>query len=131
MLVLYNDFKIFLRFFMTDTPKCIKCNSEYTYENGAFFVCSECGYEWSSQSLNEVAVEDSCVKDAYGNILKDGDSVTIIKDIKVKGSATALKVGVKVKNIRIVDEVNGHNIEAKVPGFGTMMLKSEIVKKSN
>lgn len=114
---------------MTDIPKCIQCNSEYTYENGALFVCSECGYEWSSQILNESDSEDRIVKDAYGNVLNDGDSVSIIKDIKVKGSATALKVGVKVKNIRVVDEVNGHNIEAKVPGFGTMMLKSEIVKK--
>ena len=118
---------------MTEIPKCVKCNSEYTYENDGCFICSECGCEWPCQgstSTEEKAAEVN-VKDAHGNILKDGDSVTIIKDIKVKGSANALKVGVKVKNIRIVDEVNGHNIEAKVPGFGTMMLKSEIVKKSN
>lgn len=116
---------------MTDVPKCVKCNSEYTYENEGHFICSECGFEWPCPNLNEEKAVETFVKDAYGNILNNGDSVTIIKDIKVKGSATALKVGVKVKNIRIVEEVNGHNIEAKVPGFGTMMLKSEIVKKSN
>jgi protein PhnA len=116
---------------MTGLPKCIKCGSELTYENGAFYVCPECGHEWVMRAEQEDEAVSSVVKDAHGNILQDGDSVTIIKDIKVKGSSTALKVGVKVKNIRLVAEVNGHNIEAKVPGFGVMMLKSEIVKKSN
>ncbi len=116
---------------MTSLPKCPKCSSELTYEDGALYICPECGYEWAIDAEKEAAPVESVVKDAYGNILHDGDSVTIIKDIKVKGSPSALKVGVKVKNIRIVDEVNGHNIEAKVPGFGVMMLKSEIVKKSN
>lgn len=116
---------------MTNLPKCTKCGSEYTYENGALYVCPECGHEWAIHAEEENKTVESVVKDAYGNILHDGDSVTIIKDIKVKGSSSALKVGVKVKNIRLVDEVNGHNIEAKVPGFGVMMLKSEIVKKSN
>ncbi len=118
---------------MTDLPKCTKCGSAYTYENGAFYVCPECGNEWTAdvEKKSEGETEQSVVKDAYGNILQDGDTVTIIKDIKVKGSSSALKVGVKVKNIRLVDEVNGHNIEAKVPGFGQMMLKSEIVKKSS
>lgn len=116
---------------MTDLPKCTKCGSAYTYENDSMYVCPECGYEWAIQEEKKSEAEQPVVKDAHGNILQDGDSVTIIKDIKVKGSSTALKVGVKVKNIRLVDEVNGHNIEAKVPGFGQMMLKSEIVKKSN
>ena len=116
---------------MIDLPKCAKCGSEHTYENGVLYVCPECGHEWAIHAEKEDTISEPVVKDAYGNILQDGDSVTIIKDIKVKGSSSALKVGVKVKNIRLVDEVNGHNIEAKVPGFGTMMLKSEVVKKSN
>ena len=116
---------------MTDLPKCTKCGSAYTYENGSLYVCPECGHEWTIHDQKKEQTEPSVVKDAHGNILQDGDTVTIIKDIKVKGSTSALKVGVKVKNIRLVDEVNGHNIEAKVPGFGAMLLKSEIVKKSN
>lgn len=114
---------------MTDLPKCTKCGSEYTYEDGFLYICPECGYEWAIHEEKKEEAGASVVKDAYGNILQDGDTVTIIKDIKVKGSSSSLKVGVKVKNIRLVDEVNGHNIEAKVPDFGQMMLKSEIVKK--
>jgi protein PhnA len=116
---------------MLDLPKCAKCGSKYTYEDGLLYICPECGYEWTIHDKEEDVTLESVVKDAHGNILQDGDSVTIIKDIKVKGSSSALKVGVKVKNIHLVDEVNGHNIEAKVPGFGMMMLKSEIVKKNN
>jgi protein PhnA len=116
---------------MTDLPKCIKCGSLYTYENGPLYVCPECGHEWAVQEEKKSEIEQPVVKDAYGNILQDGDSVTIIKNIKIKGSSSDLKAGVKVKNIRLVEEVNGHNIEAKVPGFGQMMLKSEIVKKSS
>lgn len=115
---------------MSDLPKCVKCGSAYTYEDGVMYICPECSYEWPVHAEENETVQ-SVVKDAYGNVLQDGDHVTIIKDIKVKGISSALKVGVKVKNIRLVDEVNGHNIEAKVPGFGVMMLKSEIVKKSN
>ncbi len=115
---------------MDSLPNCSKCGSTYTYENGSLYVCPECGHEWSIEEEKQNEPAQSVVKDAYGNILQDGDTVTIIKDIKVKGASSALKVGVKVKNIRLVDEVNGHNIEAKVPGFGQMMLKSEIVKKS-
>lgn len=116
---------------MSDLPKCPKCDSSLTYEDGVLYICPECGHEWAIHSDKESETAPSVVKDAYGNILQDGDSVTIIKDIKVKGASSALKAGLKVKNIRLVDEVNGHNIEAKIPGFGTMMLKSEIVKKSN
>lgn len=114
---------------MTDLPKCPHCGSEYTYENGTLYVCPECAHEWPIDVSNELIRAQ--VRDAHGNILQDGDSVTIIKDIQVKGSSSALKVGVKVKNIRLIEEVNGHNIEAKVPGFGVMLLKSEIVKKSS
>lgn len=115
---------------MTDLPKCAKCGSEFTYKDGVLYICPECGYEWTIQAGGEGEIEQAVVKDAHGNILVDGDTVTIIKDVKVKGSSSALKAGVKVKNIRLVDEVDGHNLEAKVPGFGTMMLKSQIVKKS-
>lgn len=116
---------------MADLPKCPKCGSAFTYENDSLFVCPDCGHEWTlpDEKINDTG--QSVVRDANGNILQDGDTVTIIKDIKVKGASSVLKVGVKVKNIRLVDEVNGHNIEAKVPGFGQMMLKSEIVKKSS
>lgn len=116
---------------MTGLPNCMKCGSSYTYEDGSLYVCPECGHEWSAHDEKKDDAKQVVVKDAYGNILQEGDAVTIIKDVKIKGSSTALKVGVKVKNIRLVPEVNGHNIEAKVPGFGQMMLKSEIVKKSS
>jgi protein PhnA len=116
---------------MTDLPKCTKCGSTYTYEDGTLYICPECGHEWTTHNEEKNEAIQPAVKDAHGNILQDGDSVTIIKDIKVKGASLALKVGVKVKSIRLVDDVNGHNIEAKVPGFGMMMLKSEIVKKNN
>jgi len=116
---------------MENLPKCAKCGSEYTYEDRNLYICPECSYEWPINPEPETAKADVAVKDAHGNILSDGDSVTIIKDIKVKGSSSVIKVGLKVKNIRLVEAVDGHNIDAKVPGFGPMMLKSEFVKKSN
>jgi protein PhnA len=119
---------------MKDLPNCVKCGSKYTYQDGNLYICPECAYEWTEDldvKEEKSEPEETVVKDAYGNVLKDGDSVTIIQDIKVKGSSSVIKVGVKVKDIRIVDEVNGHNIDAKVPGFGAMMLKSKIVKKCN
>lgn len=116
---------------MTDLPKCTKCGSEYTYEDGTLYICPECGHEWTIRSEVANEASPSIVRDAHGNILQNGDSVTVIKDLKVKGASSALKVGIKVKNIRIVDEVDGHNIEAKVPSFGILMLKSKFVKKSN
>lgn len=108
-------------------PGCPICNCEYTYEMGALLVCPECAHEWQPEAA-EVEVE-RIVKDSSGNVLVDGDSVTIVKDLKVKGSSTAVKVGTKVKNIRIISPVDGHDIEAKVDGFGSMYLKSSIVKK--
>jgi protein PhnA len=116
---------------MKEIPNCAKCGCEFTYENGGMYVCPECGHEWVENAASENGEEEVVVKDAHGNVLHDGDSVTIIKDIKVKGSSSVIKIGVKVKGIRLVKEVNGHNIDAKVPGFGPMMLKSEVVKKSN
>lgn len=110
---------------MEQLPNCPKCNSEYTYEDGNLIVCPECSYEWNP---NEESEEDSnVVKDANGNILQDGDTVTVIKDLKIKGSSLVVKVGTKVKNIRLTD--GDHNIDCKIDGIGAMGLKSEFVKK--
>ncbi|CAG7839063.1 hypothetical protein CLOHAE12215_00449 [Clostridium haemolyticum] len=113
---------------MSNLPNCPKCNSEYTYEDGNLFVCPECAYEWNLELQNESNEDENVVKDSNGNILKDGDSVTIIKDLKIKGYSNALKKGTKVKNIRLVD--GDHNIDCKIDGFGAMLLKSEFVKKA-
>lgn len=107
-------------------PNCPKCNSEYTYEDGALLICPECAYEWSLESENETEAA-ATVKDANGNILQDGDSVSVIKDLKVKGSSLVVKIGTKVKNIRLVE--GDHNIDCKIDGIGAMKLKSEFVKK--
>lgn len=113
---------------MNNLPKCPKCNAEYTYKEGIFFVCPSCAYEWSNDANNDIAiVEDRIYKDANGNVLHDGDSVTVIKDLKVKGSSLVVKVGTKVKNIRLVDAA--HDIDCKIDGIGPMKLKSEFVKK--
>lgn len=106
-------------------PNCPKCNSEYTYLDGDLYVCPECAYEWSGEE--QVVENELIVKDANGNILADGDTVTVIKDLKVKGSSSTLKIGTKVKNIRLVE--GDHNIDCKIDGFGAMKLKSEFVKK--
>lgn len=110
---------------MSNLPNCPKCNSEYTYEDGNFLVCPECAHEWSLET--ESTENEKVYKDANGNILQDGDSVTVIKDLKVKGSSTVVKIGTKVKSIRLVDE--DHDIDCKIDGFGAMKLKSEFVKK--
>lgn len=112
---------------MFKLPNCPKCNSEYTYEDGNMFVCPECAHEWNESSDNGINEDILVVKDANGNILNDGDSVTVIKDLKVKGASSALKKGTKVKNIRLVE--GDHNIDCKIDGFGAMQLKSEFVKK--
>ena len=108
-------------------PNCPKCNSEYTYENEGLFVCPECGHEWTLELETENSEDKKIIKDANGNILKDGDSITVIKDLKVKGSSLVVKIGTKVKNIRLVD--GDHDIDCKIDGFGAMSLKSEFVKK--
>ena len=113
---------------MNELPSCPQCQSEYTYEMGSLLVCPECAHEWT-QEAEEVETE-KVIKDAVGNVLQDGDTVTIIKDLKVKGSSTAIKVGTKVRNIRLVNGPDGHDIDAKVDGFGPMNLKSSIVKKA-
>lgn len=107
-------------------PNCPKCNSEYTYQDGELFVCPECAHEWT-MGEEPVEADSLVVKDANGNILADGDTVSVIKDLKVKGSSSTLKIGTKVKNIRLVE--GDHNIDCKIDGFGAMKLKSEFVKK--
>lgn len=111
---------------MNTLPKCPKCNSEYTYQDGELFICPECAHEWT-EDASEIAVTEITFKDANGNMLQDGDSVTVIKDLKVKGSSLVVKVGTKVKNIRLVE--GDHNIDCKIEGIGPMKLKSEFVKK--
>jgi protein PhnA len=113
---------------MSNLPKCPKCGSEYTYEDRNMFVCPECAHEWSKEAVAEGGEEALVVKDAHGNVLHDGDSVTVIKDLKVKGSSSVVKVGTKVKNIRLVE--GDHNIDCKIDGIGPMKLKSEFVKKA-
>lgn len=112
---------------MSNLPNCPKCNSEYTYEDGTLFVCPECANEWTLESATEDVEEKKVYKDANGNILNDGDSVTVIKDLKVKGSSNVVKAGTKVKSIRLVD--GDHDIDCKIDGFGAMQLKTEFVKK--
>ncbi|MBN1203518.1 MAG: alkylphosphonate utilization protein [Myxococcaceae bacterium] len=114
---------------MSALPACPKCNSEYTYEDGSgLLVCPECAHEWSATAQAEAPAEAArLIKDSVGNVLKDGDSVSVIKDLKVKGSSLVVKVGTKVKNIRLVD--GDHDIDCRIDGIGQMGLKSEFVKK--
>lgn len=112
---------------MNQLPNCPKCQSEYVYEDGLLFVCPECAYEWNPVEVNEEDDDGIKAIDANGNQLVDGDTVTLIKDLKVKGAPKDLKQGTRVKNIRIVE--GDHNIDCKIDGFGAMKLKSEFVKK--
>ena len=109
-------------------PPCPECKSEYSYEMGALLLCPECAHEWNPADVEIDVIR--IIKDASGNVLTDGDDVTIIKDMKVKGSSNTLKVGTKVRGIRLVDGPGDHDIEAKVDGFGPMNLKSSIVRKA-
>ena len=114
---------------MQSLPNCPKCNSEYTYEDGTLLVCPECGYEWSPSM--ETAEDENMIKDVNGNVLQDGDTVTVIKDLKVKGASSSIKIGTKVKNIRLIyDAPDDHDIDCKIDGFGAMKLKSSVVKKA-
>jgi protein PhnA len=112
-------------------PPCPACSSVYTYELGTLLVCPECAHEWttSHESDADGGAAQQVVRDAVGNVLADGDTVTVVKDLKVKGSATSIKVGTKVRNIRLVEPVDGHDIDCRVDGFGAMQLKSSVVKK--
>lgn len=112
---------------MNSLPKCPKCSSEYTYQDGIIMVCPECAHEWSINSEDSNSEVSSIYKDTNGNILHDGDSVSVIKDLKIKGSSQVVKVGTKVRNIKLVP--GDHNIDCKIDGIGPMKLKSEFVKK--
>jgi len=112
---------------MFTLPPCPKCQSEYTYEDGASLVCPECAHEWIKKEAEEHVEQERVIKDANGQVLQDGDTVSVMKDLKVKGSSSVVKVGTKVKNIRLVD--GDHDIDCKVEGIGPMKLKSQFVKK--
>jgi len=115
---------------MKSLPACPKCSSKYTYEDGLLLICPECANEWP---INENAIRKSEVKaseDANGNVLNDGDTVVVIKDLKIKGSSAVVKVGTKVKNIRLIDASDGHDIDCKIKGIGALQLKSQFVKKA-
>jgi protein PhnA len=112
---------------MSQLPNCPACNSAFTYEDGGLLICPECSHEWTPGEAAAAVEEGLVVKDANGNLLQDGDTVTVIKDLKVKGSSLVVKVGTKVKGIRLVE--GDHNIDCKIDGIGAMKLKSEFVKK--
>lgn len=115
---------------MNITPPCPVCHSEYSYLSGTNFVCSQCSYEWLQQSEEALEKQAAIVKDAHGTVLNDGDTVSVIKDLKIKGSSQVVKVGTKVKKIRLVPDED-HNIDCKIEGIGPMKLKSEFVKKTD
>jgi len=112
---------------MSELPKCPVCGSEYTYQDRDMYVCPECAHEWSMSAAEDSADDGKIIKDANGSLLANGDSVTVIKDLKVKGSSLVVKVGTKVRNIRLVD--GDHDIDCKIDGIGAMKLKSGFVKK--
>lgn len=112
---------------MIDLPKCPQCSSEYTYEDRSMYVCPECGNEWLIASESISSDPEVRITDSNGNPLSDGDTITVIKNLKVKGSSSVVKIGTKIKNIRLVD--GDHDIDCKIPGIGPMKLKSQFVKK--
>jgi len=114
---------------MSNLPKCPQCSSEFTYQDGGLYVCPECAHEWGEDEAAVVGeTQQAGVRDAVGNVLNDGDTVTVIKDLKVKGSSLVVKVGTKVKNIRLVE--GDHDIDCKIDGIGAMQLKSQFVRKA-
>ncbi len=112
---------------MSTLPKCPECASEYTYDDGNLYICPECNHEWAMASMTESTQQARLFRDANGNLLADGDSVTVVKDLKIKGSSSVVKVGTKVRNIRLVE--GDHDIDCKIDGIGAMKLKSEFVRK--
>ncbi|MBQ49237.1 MAG: alkylphosphonate utilization protein [Zetaproteobacteria bacterium] len=112
---------------MSEIPPCPSCKSSYTYEDGLLFICPECAHEWSKEKVEDITSVEAGIRDSNGNRLEDGDTVTVIKDLKVKGSSLVVKVGTKVKNIRLID--GDHDIDCKIDGIGSMQLKSQFVKK--
>ncbi len=114
---------------MEELPNCPKCNCEYTYEDGSLIICPECAHEWSADAANQEE-EEFTVKDSNGATLRSGDDVTVIKDLKVKGSSSVVKVGTKIKNIRLVESADDHNIDCKISGVGAIKITPKYVKKS-
>lgn len=118
---------------MADTdqlPPCPECGSVYTYQDGSLLICPECAHEWAPAGAGEAAADDT-IRDANGNVLADGDTVTVIKDLKIKGSSSVVKVGTKVKGIRLLpDASDGHDIDCRIDGIGAMKLKSAFVRKA-
>lgn len=119
---------------MSADPQCPQCSSQNTYNDGNLWVCPECSHEWDPDAVAAAPVEKEpealIIKDAFGNVLQEGDSVTVIKDLKVKGASGSVKVGTKVRNIHLQESSDGHNISCRIDGFGAMNLKSEFVKKA-
>lgn len=116
---------------MFNMPNCPKCNSEYTYEESLLYICPECNYEWSKETEELNTQNEDVIKDANGNELNEGDDIIVIKDLKVKGSSSSVKIGTKVKKIKLIHNASdGHDIDCKIDGFGAMKLKSEFVKKA-
>lgn len=113
---------------MSTLPQCPQCRSEFTYEDGSMYVCPECAHEWPREAVTESAELARVVRDANGNVLNDGDAVTVIKDLKIKGSSSVIKVGTKVKILRLIE--GDHDIDCRIDGIGAMQLKSEFVKKA-
>jgi len=112
---------------MSELPKCPSCGSPYTYQDGLMYVCPECAHEWTTDASSGGDDLGRVINDAHGNVLQDGDTITVIKDLKVKGSSSVVKVGTKIKNIRLVE--GDHDIDCKIDGIGAMKLKSAFVKK--
>ena len=113
---------------MESFPECPQCQSEYTYKDAEMFVCPDCMFEWESETVLQPSESQRIIKDANGNVLQDGDTITVVKELKIKGSSMVVKVGTKVKNIRLVE--GDHDIDCKIEGIGTMKLKSQFVKKA-
>ena len=128
-ILISSDYDVIL-FQMPSLPACPKCASAFTYEDGALLICPECAHEWTAAAADAMDDEDGLrvYKDANGNVLVDGDSVTVIKDLKLKGSSSVVKAGTKVRNIRLVD--GDHDIDCRIDGIGPMQLKTEFVRKA-
>jgi protein PhnA len=127
------NFEKTARINMSNEPKCPECSSANSYHDGNLWVCPDCNFEWDqtkTSDASEAEEETNIVRDAHGNILNNGDSVTVLKELKVKGSSSGIKAGTKVKGIRIIESDNGHNISCKIDGIGSMYLKSEFVRKA-
>ena len=114
----------------SDSPVCPECGSEHTYEMAELLVCSMCGHEWNPTEISQAAEDANAIRDSVGNVLEDGDTVIVVRDLPVKGSPGGIKAGTKVRGIRLTEPVDGHDIDCRIDGFGRMRLKSSVVKKA-